>query len=176
MLNHESLVELIADPSVQAGSLAVIGALATRITFRNHSTGRLVGQVTFFVALTILLLYRGIVPYETGPSGVSVFQRVFVDLAKVVWWVNAAWVCAGFVRVFLILKRQPHQERLSQDLVIGTIYLGATLSLAANVFVGPVGTLIATSGVFAIILGLAMQSTLSDVFSGIALDIGRSYA
>ena len=36
--------------------------------------------------------------------------------------------------------------------------------------------LIATSGVFAVILGLAMQSTLSDVFSGIALNIGRSYA
>jgi len=39
----------------------------------------------------------------------------------------------------------------------------------------PVGTLVATSGVFAIILGLALQSTLSDVFSGIALNIGRPY-
>jgi small-conductance mechanosensitive channel/CRP-like cAMP-binding protein len=176
MLNHESLVELIADPIVQAGSLALIGALFTRITLRNYPTGRLVGQVTFFVALTILLLYRGIVPYDAGPSGVSVLQRVFVDFAKVVWWANAAWVCAGFVRVFLIFKRQPHEERLAQDLVVGTIYLGAALSVAANVFGVPVGTLIATSGVFAIILGLAMQSTLSDVFSGIALNIGRSYA
>ena len=48
--------------------------------------------------------------------------------------------------------------------------------MAAECFGVPVGTLIATSGVFAIILGLAMQSTLSDVFSGIALNIGRSYA
>jgi hypothetical protein len=62
MLNHASLVELITDPIVQAGSLAVIGPLVTRVTFRNHPTGRLVGQVTFFVALTVLLLYRGIVP------------------------------------------------------------------------------------------------------------------
>jgi hypothetical protein len=92
MLNHEYLVELIADPIVQAGSLAVVGPLVTRVTFRNHPTGRLVGQVTFFVALTVLLLYRGIVPYGTGPSGVSVFQRVFVDFAKVIWWANAAWV------------------------------------------------------------------------------------
>jgi small-conductance mechanosensitive channel/CRP-like cAMP-binding protein len=176
MLNHQNIVELIADPIVQAGSLAVIGALVTRVTLRKQPTGRLVGQVTFFVALTVLLLYRGIVPYGTGPSGVSVLQRVFVDFAKVVWWANAAWVCAGFVRVFLILQRQPNEERLAQDLVVGTIYLGAALSVAANVFGVPVGTLIATSGVFAIILGLAMQSTLSDVFSGIALNIGRSYA
>jgi small-conductance mechanosensitive channel len=176
MLNHESIVELIADPIVQAGSLAVIGALFTRIALRNHPIGRLAGQVTFFAALTILLLYRGIVPYAGGPPGVSVLQRVFVDFAKVIWWANAAWAFAGFVRVFRIFKRQPQEERLAQDLVVGTIYLGAALSVAANVFDVPVGTLIATSGVFAVILGLAMQSTLSDVFSGIALNIGRSYA
>jgi small-conductance mechanosensitive channel/CRP-like cAMP-binding protein len=176
MLNHQSLIESIADPIVQAGSLAVVGALFTRITLRKYPIGRLVGQATFFVALTMLLLYRGIVPYDAGPSGVSVLERVFVDFAKVVWWANAAWVCAGFVRVFLIFNRQPQEERLVQDLVVGTIYLGTTLSVAANVFGVPVGTLIATSGVFAIILGLAMQSTLSDVFSGIALNVGRSFA
>src|SRR3954452_21144573 len=118
MLNHESLVELIADPILQAGSLAVVGALFTRIAHRNFPIGRLIGQVTF-VALTILLLYRGIVPYDGGPPGVSVIQRVFVDFAKVVWWANAAWVCAGFVRVFLIFNRQPQEERLVQDLVVG---------------------------------------------------------
>src|SRR4029434_7116281 len=31
------------------------------------------------------------------------------------------------------------------------------------------------SGVLAIILGLALQSTLSDVFSGIALNLGKPY-
>ena len=49
------------------------------------------------------------------------------------------------------------------------------LSILAFVFAVPVGTLIATSGVFAIILGLALQNTLSDVFSGIALNLGRPY-
>jgi CRP-like cAMP-binding protein len=35
--------------------------------------------------------------------------------------------------------------------------------------------LIATSGVFAIILGLALQNTLADVFSGVALNLSRVY-
>jgi hypothetical protein len=35
--------------------------------------------------------------------------------------------------------------------------------------------LIATSGVFAIILGLALQNTLADVFAGIALNLSRAY-
>lgn len=58
---------------------------------------------------------------------------------------------------------------------MGLIYLWAVLSIVAYDFGVPVGTLIATSGVFAIILGLAMQSTLSDVFSRIALNLGRPY-
>ncbi|WP_342352984.1 mechanosensitive ion channel family protein [Rhizobium sullae] len=63
-----------------------------------------------------------------------------------------------------------------QDLLAGIIYIGAALSVVAYVFSVPVGTLIATSGVFAVILGLALQSTLSDVFSGIALNLGRPYS
>ncbi len=43
------------------------------------------------------------------------------------------------------------------------------------VFAVPVGGLIATSGVIAVVIGLALQSTLSDVFSGIAIDIERPY-
>jgi len=50
------------------------------------------------------------------------------------------------------------------------------LSVLAFVFGVPVGTLAATSGVFAIVFGLALQNTLSDVFSGIALNLGHAYA
>jgi CRP-like cAMP-binding protein len=78
--------------------------------------------------------------------------------------------------VFLIFERRPREGRLIQDLVVGLIYLGAALSVVAYVFSAPVGTLIATSGVFAIILGLALQSTLADVFSGIALNLSRAYS
>jgi len=35
--------------------------------------------------------------------------------------------------------------------------------------------MLATSGVIAIVLGLALQSTLADVFSGIAVDLERPY-
>jgi small-conductance mechanosensitive channel len=176
VLSFGDLSGMIADPIIQVGSLAGVGALVTRVALRNHPTRRLVGQVIFFVALTILLLYHGIVPYEAGPADASTLQRVFIGLAEVVWWINAAWALIGFVRVFLIIEQQPREGRLMQDLIVGLIYLGAVLSVIAYVFSVPVGTLIATSGVFAIILGLAMQSTLSDVFSGIALNLGRPYA
>ena len=176
MPEYPELSAMFTDPMILTGVLAICGAIVTRLAFRNHPRKRLVGQVLFFLALTLLLLYQGIVPYEAGPPDVSILQRIFIGLAKVVWWINAAWALIAFVRVFLIFERQPREGRLIQDLVVGMIYLGMVLSVVAYVFSVPVGTLIATSGVFAIILGLAMQSTLSDVFSGIALNLGRPYA
>jgi small-conductance mechanosensitive channel len=176
MLDNLTWAQVLADPIIQAATLAVVGVIVTRIVLRPYPSLKLIGQVFFFASLTILLLYHDIVPYEVGPPQDSTIERAFVALAKIVWWTNAAWALVGFVRVFLIFERQPREGRLVQDLVVGLIYLGVILSVVAYVFSFPVGTLIATSGVFAIILGLAMQSTLSDVFSGIALNLGRPYS
>jgi hypothetical protein len=121
MLNSVRILDVIADPIVQTGALAVVGALVTRVILRQHQTRRLVGQLAFFSALTALLFYHGIVPYEASPSDVSSVQRIFVGLAKIVWWLNAAWSLISIVRVFLILERQPREGRLVQDLVVGAI-------------------------------------------------------
>jgi small-conductance mechanosensitive channel/CRP-like cAMP-binding protein len=176
MMGDLDLREIVADPFVQTGLLALVGALFTHVLLRHYPTKRLIVQATFFAALTVLLLHYGIVPYEVAPADTPVVERIFLALAKIIWWVNAAWVLTACARVFLIFEQRPREGRLIQDLVIATIYLGAGLSVVAYVFSAPVGTLIATSGVFAIILGLALQSTLSDVFSGIALNLSRPYS
>lgn len=142
---------------------------------RKYPAQRLVTQLGFFLALTGLLYHHDIVPYQIAPDSTPVYERAFVALAKIIWWINAAWVLTGCARVFLIFERRPREGRLIQDLVVGVIYLGAALSVVAYVFNAPVGTLIATSGVFAIILGLALQSTLADVFSGIAMNLSKAY-
>src|SRR5215471_7937173 len=175
MISSLNLADIAADQFVQTGVLALVGALLTHVLLRHYPTRRLVVQITFFVALTALLLHYGVIPYELAPADTPAFERVFVALSKIIWWTNAAWVLIACVRVFLIFERLPRRGRLIQDLLVGTIYLGAGLSVVAYVFGAPVGTLIATSGVFAIILGLALQSTLSDVFSGIALNLSRVY-
>jgi small-conductance mechanosensitive channel len=174
-MSELSLSEIVRDPFVQAGVLAVLGALITRVLLRHYPARRLIFQLVFFLALTALLFHHKIVPYEIAPATTPEFERVFVALAKIIWWINAAWVLTGFTRVFLIFERRPREGRLIQDLVVGLIYLSAGLSVVAYVFSAPVGTLIATSGVFAIILGLALQSTLADVFSGIAINLSKPY-
>jgi small-conductance mechanosensitive channel len=73
------------------------------------------------------------------------------------------------------LNHKPREAHLIQDMAIAVIYLGAALSIIRFVFGMPLGTLVTTSGVLAIIIGLALQNTLGDVFSGIALTLGRAY-
>ena len=169
------LTDLAHDPFVQTGVLATAGALVTHVLLRRYPAGRLIFQFAFFAGLTALLYHHDIVPYVIAPGDTPAFERIFLALAKVIWWVNAVWVLTSFTRIFLIFERRPHESRLMQDVVVGVIYLSGALSVLAYVFNVPVGTLIATSGVFAIILGLALQNTLADVFSGIALNLSRAY-
>ncbi|KZS00481.1 Uncharacterized protein APZ42_003193, partial [Daphnia magna] len=55
------------------------------------------------------------------------------------------------------------------------IFLVAIVAAAGYVMQLPVKGLLATSGAMAIIVGLALQSTLADVFSGIILNTTKPY-
>lgn len=174
-MDKVTLAEFAWDPLVQTGIVAFAGAVVTQVLLRRYPTRRVIFQFAFFVALTALLHRHDIIPYQPIAAATPVFERVFVAMAKIIWWINAAWLLIGFTRIALFFERRPQESRLMQDLVVGTIYLGAALSIVAYVFGAPIGTLIATSGVLAIILGLALQSTLGDVFSGIALNVSKAY-
>ena len=86
----------------------------------------------------------------------------------------AAWFLVGFLRVFVVTEHRPREGKLIQDLLAGLIYLAAVFAIA-YVFDRPIQGLLATSGAIAIIIGLALESTLSDVFSGIVLNFSRPY-
>lgn len=100
---------------------------------------------------------------------------VIVSVFKIVWWIAASWLLAGFVRAVLVFKRQPMETRFFQNLCAELIYIGGVLGMVADVFDLPVSGLLAASGVIAIVLGLALRSTLGDVFSGVVLKLSKPY-
>jgi hypothetical protein len=55
------------------------------------------------------------------------------------------------------------------------VFLASTVAAIAYVLHWPVRGLIATSGALAIVIGLAVQSTLSDVFSGLVINTTQPY-
>ncbi len=163
----------LTGPILQIAFLTVAFVVIHQID-RSHRF-KFPANLLLFAMLTGVLLYGGIVPYAITEPGAEPSVQVTSGVAKVIWWIGGALVMASFVRLFVVFERKPREARLIQDLLVAMIYVGASLSIVSYVFSVPVGTLIATSGIVAVILGLALQSTLSDVFSGIALNLGRPY-
>jgi small-conductance mechanosensitive channel len=114
-------------------------------------------------------------------SGVAGGPHLPLELLGIAWWILGAWLLTRLLD--LILRRtlfphdnQPHARRLFADLASGLIYVVAFVGIIDTVLKEPLAGVLATSGVLAIVLGLALQNTLSDVFSGLAINIERPYA
>jgi small-conductance mechanosensitive channel len=174
-MNQISLGAFLASPLVQLNFIGIAGIVVWHLIPRDRANTRLVVQIAFFAVMTAILVGNNIAPHRFEGNGAQDSGALLVISAKLLWWVHLAWAIIGFVRIYLVFEGHPREARLAQDLVVGVVYLGIALSILAFVFGVPIGTLVATSGVIAIILGLALQNTLSDVFSGIALSLGRPY-
>jgi small-conductance mechanosensitive channel len=132
-------------------------------------------RVVFLILLTIALVRADIVPYQPLVLTGTPFRDAVHVILKIAWWLLAAWFLVGVLRAVVVFQRSPREARLLQDLLAGLIYLAAVFAIVSYVFNLPIQGLLATSGVVAIILGLALQSTLGDVFSGLVLSFSRPY-
>jgi len=106
--------------------------------------------------------------------------RLPMELFGVAWWVLGAWLLRSLFQLLLRHTlfpddNEPHARRLFADLISLLIYVLAIIGIMETVLKQPISTVLATSGVLAIILGLALQSTISDVFSGLAINIDRPF-
>jgi small-conductance mechanosensitive channel len=174
-MDQISVPALLASPLAYVILVGLAGIVVWHLIPARRSTTRLVVQIAFFAAMTAILILGGLSPYMIESRRTADDGTLLVIAGRLLWWIHFAWATIGFIRIYLVLEGRPREARLLQDLAVGGIYLGVGLSVLAFVFGIPIGTLVATSGVIAIILGLALQNTLSDVFSGIAMTLGRPF-
>src|SRR5262245_30798117 len=172
-----SVVMAIAarDPLVVAFGLMVLGGLTTHVLCKHAPLTRAIVRVVCLLLLTMLLLHAGIVPYRPLPSTGSPFRDAVYGALQVAWWLWTAWFLVSLLRAFVIVEHRPREGKLLQDLLASLIYLAAIFAIMAYVFDLPIQGLLATSGVVAIMLGLALQNTLGDVFAGLVLSFSRPY-
>jgi small-conductance mechanosensitive channel len=133
-----------------------------------------------------LLLITAVFPRTGNPLGEFLFgttgggPRLPREFFGIVWWVLGAWLLKSLLdlvlrRTFFPDNGEPHARRLFADLASGLIYVLAVVGIVGTVFKQPVSTFLATSGVLAIVLGLALQNTLGDVLAGLAINIERPF-
>jgi len=169
-------VAMIAhDPLVGGSALIAFGALISRTLFKQKPIWRAVARVIFLVLLTLLLLYDGIVPYQPLQLTGAPYRDTIAGTLKIAWWLWAAWFLVALVRAVVIFEGRPRDGKLVQDILSALVYLTAAFAIIAYVFDLPIQGLLATSGVIAIVLGLALQSSLNDVFSGLVLSLSHPY-
>ena len=154
-------------------SVGILGVVVTGILGLRALPERI--RVAFdllCLAAAGVVLYRyGVTPLTLPPIGSANSPEIWLRAVAVAWWILGARLIVSALYYTLQHDRKSREAKLFIDLAAAAIYVGAGLIVLKSVLALSVGGLVATSGIVAIVLGLALQSTLSDVFSGIAVDI-----
>jgi small-conductance mechanosensitive channel/CRP-like cAMP-binding protein len=161
---------------IAASVLLLATFVVPRLISRWSLLARASWRVGALIGLTILvraLLGSPVAPhYGAADAGLRLWEQI----VEIGWWIVAAQGAIGLTRLLIVFETKPRETRIISDLLAGLIYLVTLLAIVNFVFQVPIGGLLATSGVIAIVLGLALQNSLADVFSGIAMRIERPYS
>ncbi|GAB6053356.1 hypothetical protein JCM17960_21760 [Magnetospira thiophila] len=117
----------------------------------------------------------------------SAFHRLdnhYIDIIvlvyDVLWWLIPARLAGLALERFVWVPLEEHTGRTIPNVVrvFGsvTLYSLAIFGVIAFVFDQKVTSLLATSGLLAMIIGLAVQANISNIFSGIVLNIERPFS
>ncbi len=122
------------------------------------------------------------VPWFSGTLPSTILPAWLVSGLAIAWWYALAWNLTSALDLFVWSRLfgggrdgAPRQRKLLTDIINILIYLAATAVIAVHVFNQPMTGLFATSGILAIVLGMALQNTLGDLFAGLALNFERPY-
>jgi len=163
---------------IAAVALAMVWVAAAGM--RSHDPVRRRLSVLGLVLLVATALWVG------GPKLAAQFQSptvkgLIADAARlfgVLWWVLLAFMSLVGLERFVwraLDKRKIAVPKLLKDVVRALVMIVALFGIVSAAFDQSFTGVLAASGVLAVVIGFAMQSTLADLFSGIALNIERPY-
>jgi len=175
----------LIDPKIALRLLLLLGIAISLLTIGAGRT-RLQPIVNLFwfpKALAFLLMLfcaeAVAIDWLTRRHGSTEHIEIAITSFRVLWWFAPAWL---FIRGVERFGWTPLEQRTGRDIpplvrltFAGLIYTLAMLGVIAFVFDQKVTSLLATSGVLAMIFGLALQMNLSNIFSGIAINMERPF-
>ena len=141
----------------------------------RRRVARFIYTTIFFAVHTVLLVALVGSPLHPVFTQQNALRGFWLQILACCWWALAARQLISFLAMSKALRGLAVDNELLSDILTGCIYVSSLLAMMAIVFSLPLQGLLATSGIVAIVLGLALQSTLSDVFSGISLSIEKSF-
>lgn len=126
-----------------------------------------------------------ILPFGTGWYLLTRFDAVqssvWSKVAQTLFWVSVIWVGTGVIKLVFFARAGESTWRarvpgLFVNLVQVSLILVGAAMVIAGVWNQNLGALLATLGVGSLVVGLALQDTLGNLFSGISLLFERPFA
>src|SRR5690349_2529774 len=141
--------------------LLAIDALLWHLAPFKHRVSRVGVRLVLFLLFSTVIINAGVSPLQAPLLVDDRVVQLGATALGILWWLYAARVLTEVIGLTL-MRRIGHSGRLLQDVIGALVFLIAVVAAAGYVLELPVKGLLATSGVVAIVVGLALQSTLSD--------------
>jgi small-conductance mechanosensitive channel len=129
----------------------------------------------FFALQTVLIVALIGSPLRPTFRPKDLPREFWLQILTCLWWVMAARELVAVLAIPAVLRKTAIENKILSDIVAACIYVCSALAILGCVFALPLQGIVATSGVIAIVLGLALQNTLGDVFSGLSLSVEKPY-
>ncbi len=150
--------------------------IANILPFKNHH--RLIWVIDVLLLPSAILVFNLLLTKIIGTE-----QELITDIEAVtaaLLWLIGAWLLNRGLQLFVwktvfINLTGAECPGLLRNLISIFIYLLAVYAILTFVFKHPVTGLVVSTGIVAGVLGLSLQSVLSDLFAGLALTIERPY-
>ncbi|MEI8395556.1 MAG: ABC transporter substrate-binding protein [Rhodospirillaceae bacterium] len=128
----------------------------------------------------LLLMSAGSLALDYGVQNLSTSTvDMFVLVFSSLWWLIPGRLAAISVERFIWVPLEIRTGRKIPNIIRATvslvIYLFAIFGVVAFVMGKTITSLLATSGLMAMIIGLAIQANIANIFSGIVLNIERPF-
>jgi small-conductance mechanosensitive channel len=163
------------DLSIFFGLLIVVDMVVVRFIPTHKPVTRLAVRSLFFSIETVIIISLVGSPLMPVYKTPHASREIWLQILLCAWWILLSRELILFLRLPTALRTKSAENELIFDVIAGSIYVCTALAVMSFVFGLPLKGLVATSGIIAIVLGLALQSTLGDLFSGISLSIERPF-
>jgi small-conductance mechanosensitive channel/CRP-like cAMP-binding protein len=165
-------------PFLQSNLSLVVGAVLLVLLFGLHAASGdkdfrrdLRGAIRFFIAFLVLRLGAWALPQE-APSSLA-------KLVNVGWMLTFAFggirTCVSLALKAVRLRSTVATPKILRDVIDFVLYGLAALPILQTQLNLDLGGLLATSAVLSVVIGLALQETLGNLFAGLSLQLERPY-
>jgi small-conductance mechanosensitive channel len=161
------------------GSLLFYKLFLRKLSEERHQNLRRQFRNLFFHFIYSLGMFCAYLVLSRAPSETIPFERIasYVGLMVVIGW-STVFVKVSRIVLYEYLFFNSMRKGVPL-LLVNLLSLGLILILGGwlltEIFNIQIGPLLATSAIFSVVLGLALQDTLGNLFSGVAMQFDKPY-